>query len=245
MEHVVIALDDDHERAATSIVAAIAAAAGSEIQPAHGHITLAAYDGISHVIAHQAIETAVAGTSGFVVRAQGYGFFSGNDGRDLSLHVPVVRSPPLDALHEAIHGALVSAGADVAGWTAPSHWSPHITLAEGGLDPDSIGAAAAALARRHHPSWRIPVHDLLLVGNRRDDHTPSTIELSGPVQALSTAQLGNDEQSPISTDHPYLAIAETHTGAVLFKGDRAYKFKKPVNFAFDDLSSGLGAAPCL
>ena len=114
-------------------------------------IQLAAYDGISHVIAHQAIETAVAGSSGFVVRAQGYGFFSGNDGRDRSLHVPVVRSPPLDALHEAIHGALVSAGADVAGWTAPSHWSPHITLAEGGLDPDSIGAAAAALAKAPPP----------------------------------------------------------------------------------------------
>ena len=82
------------------------------------------------------------------------------------------------------------------------------------------------------------------MGNRRDDHTPSTIELSGPVQALSTAQLGNDEQSPISTDHPYLAIAETHTGAVLFKGDRAYKFKKPVNFVFDDLST-VRAMLCL
>ena len=237
MEHVVIALDEDHERAATSIGAAIAAAAGSEIQPAHGHITLATYDGISRVIAYRAIQTAVAGASAFVVRTQGYGFFSGNDGRDLSLHVPVVRSPPLDALHEAVYGALVSAGADVACWTAPSHWSPHITLVEGGLDPDSIGAAAAALASRHHPSWRIPVHDLLLVGNRRDDHTPSTIELSGPVQTASTAELGNDEQSAIITDHPYVAIAETHTGAVLFKGDRAYKFKKPVNFAFDDLST--------
>ena len=36
---------------------------------------------------------------------------------------------------------------------------------------------------------------------------------------------------------PYLAVAETHTGAVVFKGDRAYKFKKPVQFAFEDLST--------
>ncbi len=35
----------------------------------------------------------------------------------------------------------------------------------------------------------------------------------------------------------YLAVAETHTGAVVFKGERAYKFKKPVRFAFEDLST--------
>ena len=33
---------------------------------------------------------------------------------------------------------------------------------------------------------------------------------------------------------PYVAAAETHTGAVLFVGDRAYKVKKPVDLGFVD-----------
>ena len=36
------------------------------------------------------------------------------------------------------------------------------------------------------------------------------------------------------TDEPYVAVAETHTGAVLFMGDLAYKVKKPVALGFLD-----------
>jgi len=182
MDHVVIPLDDDHERATTSTVAAMSAAVGATIHPAQRrvHITLVAYDGISRVTAHRAVEAAVADASGFVVRAHGYGFFCGPDGQDLSLHVPVVRSPALDVLHGAIHGALVSAGAEVAGWTDPCCWSPHITLVEAGLDPDSLGACSGWLARRHHPSWRIPVNRLLIVAGGSDGEEPaSIIQLSG------------------------------------------------------------------
>ena len=170
-------------RATTSTVAAMSAAVGATIHPAqrHVHITLVAYDGISRVTAHHAVEAAVADASGFVVRsAHGYGFFCGPDGQDLSLHVPVVRSPALDVLHGAIHGALVSAGAEVAGWTDPCCWSPHITLVEAGLDPDSLGACSGWLARRHHPSWRIPVNRLLIVAGGSDGEEPaSIIQLSG------------------------------------------------------------------
>ena len=33
---------------------------------------------------------------------------------------------------------------------------------------------------------------------------------------------------------PYSSIIETHTGVVMFMGDRAYKWKRPVEFAFLD-----------
>jgi uncharacterized protein len=36
---------------------------------------------------------------------------------------------------------------------------------------------------------------------------------------------------------PFVAVAETHTGAVFFVGDRAFKLKKPVNFGFLDFST--------
>ena len=38
-------------------------------------------------------------------------------------------------------------------------------------------------------------------------------------------------------DEPYAAVAETHTGVVVFIGDRAYKLKKPVTFPFLDNST--------
>lgn len=36
---------------------------------------------------------------------------------------------------------------------------------------------------------------------------------------------------------PYISTAETHSGAVVFLGDRAYKLKKPVDLGFLDFSS--------
>ena len=215
MDHVVIPLDDDHERATTSTVAAMSAAVGATIHPAQRrvHITLVAYDGISRVTAHHAVEAAVADASGFVVHAHGYGFFCGPDGQDLSLHVPVVRSPALDVLHGAIHGALVSAGAEVAGSTDPCCWSPHITLVEAGLDPDSLGACSGWLAAAPpsilenpgepspHRGWGIRRrgagidHSALRPRPRRTGGArPGTAELGVP-------------------DYACLTIAETHTVA--------------------------------
>lgn len=52
---------------------------------------------------------------------------------------------------------------------------------------------------------------------------------------------GHDgENSPAAQDistAPYISTAETHSGAVVFLGDRAYKLKKPVDLGFLDFSS--------
>jgi aminoglycoside phosphotransferase family enzyme/predicted kinase len=49
----------------------------------------------------------------------------------------------------------------------------------------------------------------------------------------------HDQDSPQEwlTVEPYAAVAETHTGVVLFVGDRAYKLKKPVTYPFLDNST--------
>jgi len=36
---------------------------------------------------------------------------------------------------------------------------------------------------------------------------------------------------------PYAAVSETHSAAVFFAGDRAYKLKKPVSLGFLDFST--------
>ncbi len=38
-------------------------------------------------------------------------------------------------------------------------------------------------------------------------------------------------------EEPYAGIAETHSGVVVFLGDRAYKVRKPLQFAFADFST--------
>ena len=43
-----------------------------------------------------------------------------------------------------------------------------------------------------------------------------------------------DDGALTLSGEPYAAIAETHTGVVVFLGDRAYKLKRPVEFAFLD-----------
>lgn len=43
---------------------------------------------------------------------------------------------------------------------------------------------------------------------------------------------------------PFAAVAETHTGAVVFLGDRAYKVKKPVSFPFLDTRTVAARRAC-
>ncbi|MDP1804666.1 MAG: 2'-5' RNA ligase family protein, partial [Acidimicrobiales bacterium] len=104
----------------------------------------------------------------FVIHAHGYGFFTGDNPANLTLHVPVVRAEALDSLHGRLWAQLVDAGAEVAPWSAPDLWTPHLTVLDRALDPPALGAAATWLARRHHPSWSILVDRVVLTGGWPD-----------------------------------------------------------------------------
>ncbi len=54
--------------------------------------------------------------------------------------------------------------------------------------------------------------------------------------ALVTASRGYPRESG-DPAQPYVSVAETHSGAVFFAGDRAFKLKKPVSFGFLDFST--------
>ena len=131
-------------------------------------MSLLAYQHLSQGMAARAIEDIVRATAPFVIHAHGYGFFTGDDPTDLTLHVPVVRAPALDRFHARLWAQLRGAGARVAAWSAPDLWSPHLTIVDRTLDPHALGAAATWLARRHHPSWSIPVDRIMLTGGWPD-----------------------------------------------------------------------------
>ncbi|SRR6266508_5261254 len=115
MDHLVIPLDRDHTQALTELVRATAMAAGlaDTAEVPFPHVTLIAHGGLPPD-AVRAVTDVVTGTTPFAIHAHGYGFFTGDDPSDLSLHVPVVRTAPLDDLHrrlcDALHGTGTQTG---------------------------------------------------------------------------------------------------------------------------------------
>lgn len=170
MDHIVIPIGPDHRKAIDALVAGAEAAAGidSPTGRRNPHVSLFAYEGLSRAEAELAIEPSLRATEPFVIHAHGYGFFTGDNPVNLTLHVPIVRAEALDSLHARLWVKLRDAGADVAPWSAPDLWTPHLTLLDRALDPAALGAAAAWLARRHHPSWSILVDRVVLTGGWPD-----------------------------------------------------------------------------
>jgi 2'-5' RNA ligase len=166
MHHVVVPLDHDHVAARALLLDGLVAAAGltSPSEAVDPHVTVVAFTDLDAGAAGDVLAEVARACEPFVMHSHGYGFFTDQDPIGLNLHVPVVRDPALSALHAAACVALEAAGATLAGWTTPPWWTPHITLVDRGLQPDSLAAGVAWLATRHHPSWRIPVERLRVVG---------------------------------------------------------------------------------
>lgn len=183
MDHIVIPLRTDHVMAVERLSADAARAAGlprDSYRPT-AHITLLAYTGLDRATVRKETDGLVATMHPFTVHAHGYGIFTGDHPSDLSLHVPIVRTVPLDSLHQRLWTVLRQAGAEMATWTDAEVWSPHITLLDRSLDPSRLGAAVAWLARRRHPSWRILVDRVSLTGGWRDHDHPGELLLLGSV----------------------------------------------------------------
>jgi 2'-5' RNA ligase len=173
VDHVVIPLDRDHVTAVAALTADAAESMGLAVPPrSQPHVTVVAYRGLDRAAALAAVSAAVAGLAPFVLRAHGFGVFARAGHSGLSLHVPVVRNHELDHLHARVHGALAAAGVEVAGWSEPALWSPHITLLDRELRAAEVGAGITRLAARHHPSWHVPVDRLQLRGAWADREQP-------------------------------------------------------------------------
>jgi 2'-5' RNA ligase len=177
MQHVVAPLDPDHVRAAHDLIDQLRAATGVP-EPAppcwEPHVTLVSYVGLPRAVAVEALQEVATATAPFVVRAHGYGFFTGDAPSELCLFVPVVRDGEIDQLQRRLGARLEDAGATLCGQSRPAVWTPHITLLDRCLDPARLSVAVGHLAGRPHPSWNVRLDHLEV------DRT--ALELTGPVR---------------------------------------------------------------
>ena len=170
MQHLILPLDRDHDVAVRTVAAEVADVLGTpdRLAPDLPHVTLMAFTDLDVATVRAVVRATVSDIPPFTIRAHGYGLWSRSAPFGPSLHVPVVRDDAIDALHRDLHQNLVQAGAEIAGWTVPELWSPHITVIAPVLDPREMGLAVAHLLGRDHPSWHIPVEKLEIVGGRTD-----------------------------------------------------------------------------
>jgi 2'-5' RNA ligase len=163
MDHVTALLDLDHDREVRRLTCELADSLGIDeaaVRRGRPHITLVSYTGLDAEAAVAALAPVARDLAPVWVRAHGYGVFTGDTASELSLHVMVVRTRPLDELHRRIRAALVAAGGTPDGTTDPKVWTPHITVLDRGLTPTLLGRAVELLAARPHRSWRVGIATL-------------------------------------------------------------------------------------
>lgn len=95
----------------------------------------------------------------FRVRTTGLGLFTGSSP---VLFIPVVRSPELSRLHAALWQTIEDAGSGVSEHYQPESWMPHITLAQGDLDKDTLPKIIRWLSDRDF-AWEIVVNNVALI----------------------------------------------------------------------------------
>ena len=102
-------------------------------------------------------------------------------------------------------------------------WSISVTIRDDGLAAFTVPVGSLVVDRRASASSAAS--------------SPPSARPGEPPASTSSAPSPPNERSTMSGSEPYAGAVETHCGVVLFIGDRAYKLKKPVAFAFVDFST--------
>lgn len=95
----------------------------------------------------------------FIMRTGGLGIFTRPQP---VLYISVCRSATLSALHQTICDHLSTAGCGLDVYYRPEQWTPHITLAQGDLNPTLLGRIVAAFSTRSF-AWEITINQLALI----------------------------------------------------------------------------------
>jgi hypothetical protein len=94
----------------------------------------------------------------------------------------VVRTPELTRFHLTVWSAAAVAAKDgVDDYLHPAKWIPHVTLAQGDVPPDRLGAIVERLAREDL-EWELSLDNLSVVrgkGPDREQELVSMTSLSG------------------------------------------------------------------
>lgn len=99
-------------------------------------------------------------TTPFRVRTAGLGIFTV---ANPILYIPIVRSPALSALHREVwHNIRQTIPGAVAHYYSPEEWQPHITLAQGDIDPDKLADIVRVLSHRNF-HWEFTINNLAII----------------------------------------------------------------------------------
>lgn len=160
---VVSLLDDHHDRLVRDLWDELARDFGvrrvTEIVP-YPHVTYQGAEQYDLDELDTALRAVTAATAPFTISTTGLGIFTGPQP---VLYLAVVRSAALTTFHTAFWDAIGASGREYSPLYAPAGpWTPHITLAQWDLTPDTIGPIAARLAARPL-AWDIPIDNLAVL----------------------------------------------------------------------------------
>jgi 2'-5' RNA ligase len=148
---------------------------------AEPHISLAVVsDAWAPARLRSVLAPVASGRNPFRVTGGGYGLFTGRGVDSPVIHLAITRTPRLSALHDDIVQALRYAGCTIEGQYLPEHWRPHVTLADEGLTPRSIGAAMSFLAEHGPRRWTVQIDNVTLIG--ADDDEPNRLILGSAAE---------------------------------------------------------------
>ena len=106
------------------------------------HLTLLGFENLTHPAVKDLMERVSQASAPFQLEASGLGLF--NEPARI-LYAPVVLTPNLHLLHRVLYEELKALGARIPKFYSPSHWVPHLTLAQGEASRGSYGAAVDLL----------------------------------------------------------------------------------------------------
>jgi hypothetical protein len=101
------------------------------------------------------------GLSPFRVRTAGLGVFTGHAP---VVHIPVVRSAELAALHGRLWPQIERRASGSVGYYHPDQWLPHITLGHGDICQANLPEVIRQLGARDF-SWEIPIDNLAVISS--------------------------------------------------------------------------------
>ena len=136
------------------------------------HLTLHLADGYDQPPTTRALEAIAASQPPFEARTTGLGVFTGSVP---VVHLPVVRSPILSALHERLHVNLGPHCQEPVAYYAPDQWMPHITLGQSNVPAETYASLLPWLARQDL-AWSITAKTLALA-----EDTPAGVNVIATV----------------------------------------------------------------
>lgn len=131
---------------------------GVKITP-YPHLTLLTAEVPDMEELRQYLEALCFETPKFTVRTTGLGVFPGENP---VVFIPVLRTPPLNRLHERLHGDISEMSTEMGLYYNTNLWLPHITLALGDTSPEVLGPVLTSLCH-YNFNWEITIDNLIIL----------------------------------------------------------------------------------